>query len=249
MTEPRITIPPEIERIALSGDLSKLTEDQKVVYYNAVCASVGLNPLTNPFEYTILNGKLRLYPRANAADQLRQAHCISIHLTNRQLIGDTYHITASADSPDGRHDEATGVVWVKGLSGEGLANAYMKCETKAKRRVTLSMCGLQGFDSDEEPRVQSLVQPLAPQPTQPPILVDPPTLEAEEIPAAVQPEPSPQAEVQPEWMGFINEMAKCEWKKQVTPIKDQAREWFKKRREKVPPEFIAKMEAIEATLP
>ena len=27
------------------------------------------------------------------------------------------------------------------LNGEDLANAMMKCETKAKRRVTLSICG------------------------------------------------------------------------------------------------------------
>ena len=38
---------------------------------------------------------------------------------------------------------------IKGLVGEELANAYMKAETKAKRRVTLSICGLGWLDDSE----------------------------------------------------------------------------------------------------
>ena len=35
------------------------------------------------------------------------------------------------------------------MNGEALANAYMKAETKAKRRVTLSICGLGMLDETE----------------------------------------------------------------------------------------------------
>jgi hypothetical protein len=35
------------------------------------------------------------------------------------------------------------------LRGDALANAIMKCETKAKRRLTLSLCGLGMLDESE----------------------------------------------------------------------------------------------------
>jgi hypothetical protein len=37
--------------------------------------------------------------------------------------------------PQGPQDESTGAVPLGNLRGDALANAYMKCETKAKRRV------------------------------------------------------------------------------------------------------------------
>ena len=48
----------------------------------------------------------------------------------------------------GRIDAALGSVSIVGLRGEALSNAKMKAETKAKRRATLSICGL-GFVLDE----------------------------------------------------------------------------------------------------
>ena len=47
-----------IEKCLLDGDLSGLSDDQRASYYNQVCETVGLNPLTQPFQYIILNGKL-----------------------------------------------------------------------------------------------------------------------------------------------------------------------------------------------
>jgi CO/xanthine dehydrogenase Mo-binding subunit len=44
---------------------------------------------------------------------------------------------AMALDKDGKTDIATGAVNLRGLSGDPLCNAYMKCESKAKRRVTL----------------------------------------------------------------------------------------------------------------
>ena len=50
---------------------------------------------------------------------------------------------------DGRTDESTGVVSIGNLKGDFLANACMKAETKAKRRVTLSIVGLGFLDESE----------------------------------------------------------------------------------------------------
>ena len=51
--------PGEITRVLVQGDLKGLSEYQRADYYNAVCASLGLNPLTRPFDFLVLNGKLQ----------------------------------------------------------------------------------------------------------------------------------------------------------------------------------------------
>ena len=140
-----------LERVIVQGDLAQLTPAERVMYYRQVCESLGLNPLTRPFEYIILNGRLTLYARKDAADQLRRIHGISVRIVAREMIESLglYVVTARATTPDGREDEAIGAVSVKGLTGEALANAIMKAETKAKRRVTLSIVGLGWSDESE----------------------------------------------------------------------------------------------------
>lgn len=161
-----------MEMVLMAGDLSKLTADQRVAYYNAVCDSVGLNPLTKPFEYIVLNDKLTLYARRDATDQLRKIHKITVNIISREVVEQVYVVTAKASDQYGREDEAIGAVplvkedgeWktsqsgkryfagngtFKPLSPDDRANAMMKAETKAKRRVTLSICGLGFLDETE----------------------------------------------------------------------------------------------------
>jgi hypothetical protein len=143
-------LPPEVvERVVLGGDLTGLNPAQRAEYYHAVCRSLGLNPLTKPFEYLNLNGKLRLYALRDCADQLRRLHGISISIANRERLSDIYVVTARAKDRQGREDESTGAVTVGELKGDALANALMKAETKAKRRVTLSIAGLGWLDETE----------------------------------------------------------------------------------------------------
>jgi len=131
------------------GDLSGLDPEQRVNYYLKLCSSLGLNPLSKPFDYLMLNGRLVLYARKDATDQLRKLHKVSIIALEREQIGELMVVTASAAASDGRRDTAIGAVPVQGLKGESLANALMKAETKAKRRVTLSLCGLGMTDESE----------------------------------------------------------------------------------------------------
>jgi hypothetical protein len=138
-----------IEKVLLEGDLKPLTPQERLHYYNAICASLGLNPLTKPFAYIALNGKLQLYALKDCTEQLRKVHGVSITGVDPKQIGDLVVVVASASDRDGRVDSSTGAVNVKGLTGEALANAMMKCETKAKRRVTLSLCGLGMLDETE----------------------------------------------------------------------------------------------------
>ena len=138
-----------IESVITAGDLSKLNPVQRVNYYTAVCQSVGLNPLTKPFEYITLNGKMVLYARKDATDQLRDIRKVSITRLERERIDSVYVVTAYAQTVDGRTDSSMGAVNIEGLKGDALANALMKSETKAKRRVTLSICGLGMLDETE----------------------------------------------------------------------------------------------------
>jgi hypothetical protein len=138
-----------LEDVLLGGDLSRLSPKDRLSYYQHVCQSVGLNPLTKPFDYLKLSGRLVLYARKDATDQLRKIHGVSIEITHRERIEDVYEVTAVARTPDGRVDSDTGAVNIGGLKGEALANALMKATTKAKRRVTLSICGLGMLDETE----------------------------------------------------------------------------------------------------
>jgi hypothetical protein len=140
-----------MEKVIATGDLEALSPEQRVSYYRAVCDSVGLNWLTQPFQYIKLNGKLTLYATRAATDQIRSlpARNVSINVVARDRVEDVYLVTARATLPDGRTDESIGAVSIGALKGEALANALMKAETKAKRRVTLSICGLGWLDESE----------------------------------------------------------------------------------------------------
>src|SRR5262249_38485339 len=70
---------------------------------------------------------------------------ISVKLVSREVEDEILTVHAAAKDVDGRDDEDLGsVAFPQGLRGEARANAILKCVTKAKRRVTLSICGL-GF--------------------------------------------------------------------------------------------------------
>ena len=138
-----------VEHILGTGDLSKLTTHQRVEYYAAVCKSVGLNPLTRPFRFMSFQGQTVMYATRDCTDQLRQIRKISIAITDKRLDGDLFIVTAQATAADGRRDEDVGAVTIGKLMGEARANATMKAMTKAKRRVTLSICGLGMLSEDE----------------------------------------------------------------------------------------------------
>jgi hypothetical protein len=138
-----------MEQVIIKGDLSKLTPEERTKYYMKVCESIGLNPLTKPFEYIALNGKLQLYALKACTEQLRGIHDVSVTDLTETLVNDVFIVTAKVRNGDGRTDAAKGAVPIKGLTGEALANAMMKAETKAKRRATLSLCGLGWLDESE----------------------------------------------------------------------------------------------------
>lgn len=143
-----IEVSNKIETVLVSGDLSRLSPEERVLYYRAVCQSVGLNPLTRPFDYITLNGKLTLYARKDATDQLRKIHSVSIEDVSISELNDNYTVIVKGRDASGRTDVEIGVVSKRDMQGN-TANAQMKAVTKAKRRLTLSLCGLGMLDETE----------------------------------------------------------------------------------------------------
>ena len=114
--------------------------------------------------------KLVLYARAEAFDQIRSAKGMSVKVLKRETDKENGVYTVMVQGKlgsivDERLDEASASVpimkengsgvknaegksYFKGdgtyspMHGEDLSNAMMKCETKAKRRLTISMSGL-----------------------------------------------------------------------------------------------------------
>lgn len=146
------------EKVLIHGDLSKLTAAERLDYYSKVCESVGLNPLTKPFDYITLNGKLTLYAKRDCTDQLRHRDGVSVQIVSRESIDGVFIVTARA-TVGNRADESIGAVAIEGLKGDARANAIMKAETKAKRRVTLSICGLGLLDETEVDTVHDHHEP------------------------------------------------------------------------------------------
>lgn len=170
------------------NSLARLTKEQRMAYYLRVCNSLNLNPLTRPFEWLVSKSKtgdkLSLYARKECTEQLRRRDNVSAEIVAREMLpNELYAVTCRATIPagpgrDARHDESIGAVSLKGLAGEARANAVMAAETKAKRRVTLSICGMGFLDETEVeniPGAEALVEskpetkpttPPSPAPTQ-----------------------------------------------------------------------------------
>src|ERR1700759_1981578 len=104
-------IAPEImEKVLIGGDLSSLNAEQRVQYCLSVCKSLGLNPLTRPFDYILFDGKTILYARRDCAEQLRRRDKIEITSLERKTEDGLYIVIAKAKNGENRADEAIGAV-------------------------------------------------------------------------------------------------------------------------------------------
>jgi len=240
-----------LERVVVEGDLSKLSPAERVEYYRRVCDSLGLNPLTRPFQYIVLNGKLTLYATRDCTDQLRRIHRITVTIVSRERMEDIYVVTARATAPDGRSDESIGAVSIAGLKGDALANSLMRGETKAKRRATLSLVGLGWLDETETETVPG-ARPVevadtgeiadAPQPAV--------TERAEPAPQAPQPQ-QPVLKPVPEVARGLARVARLAERAGIerTKLRGVCRELFAKRPEDLTEAEIGQwIEALEAEI-
>jgi len=178
--------PEILEQLLAVNDLSVLTSAQRVKLIRMMCESLGLNPLTRPLQYVEFKSaegdssaaktKLSIYATKECTEQLRKIHQVSVEDLKREILDNICIVTAYVKDRTGRTDTSTGAValetsgkdpyiyngvqqpgWAaKPFNATQKANAIMKCETKAKRRATLSICGL-GFLDEVE--IESLIDP------------------------------------------------------------------------------------------
>jgi len=145
------------EAIILRGDLRGMTDAARAKYLGVLCKTIGLNPLLNPIQLIDFKdqGGVQCYVTRRGTDQLRKLYGISIEVLSQAEKDNTYtvHVKARHEAT-GRVDEDMAVLELvdrnkRALTGQERWNAMMKCMSKAKRRVTLSICGL-GFLSEDE---------------------------------------------------------------------------------------------------
>ena len=148
-SEVAVIDPTIIESIVTKGDLSGLNQVQKVQYYNYRCKQIGLDPSAKPFDLLNLSGKQVLYANAGATQQLCNLHRLSTQITGRERVDDIYIVSVRVTGADGRVSENQGAVSIANLKGDALANAVLKCTTKAIRRSVLAHCGLGMLDETE----------------------------------------------------------------------------------------------------
>lgn len=174
-----------LKAVIRNDDLRKLTDDQRFEYYIKVCEANGLDPLQQPYQFIVLNGKLTLYLQKRGAEQLRRKHDISIEVVEERYIPDlgVYMVRLRGTMPNGRTDEEVGVVPIpKNASPVDAANAIPKAYTKAKRRLTISMTGTVTADESPEEEVDEVHAP-AQVPAEP---HTPSARQTESTPAAMQ---------------------------------------------------------------
>jgi hypothetical protein len=129
------------------GDISKLTPNQQVAYYEERCKMAGLDPRSKPFQLLTLNGKMVLYCTNEGVQQLAFNRKLKVAITDRRVEFGVATVTVHVEDQDGRMTDDIGCVTVGNIKnelwpGEAQCNALMKAVTKAKRRSILSLCGL-----------------------------------------------------------------------------------------------------------
>lgn len=155
--------PETLNAIIMKGDWSLLSATEQREHYMTLCDSLGLRYLTQPFLFLDTNdGRTILYATRSCTDQLRQLYCLSSSITKREkdTSAKVYLVEVKIWDPFGREDFATGAAPLTDKDGDpldtiGVCNAIKKAETQAKRRATLSWCGLGILDESEIEHVRA----------------------------------------------------------------------------------------------
>ena len=150
-----------LEKVILQGDLSGLTNVERVIYNNKLCESLGINPLTKPIDYIRQGNRLSAFVNSQGMSQLRKLHRVSTTITDRSFLDkDTYQVIALASTAAGRSEESSAIICLvgkngKSLTGQDRANKMMATETKAKRRASLGLLGLPLLENNSEGKIET----------------------------------------------------------------------------------------------
>lgn len=209
-----------LEKLVVNGDVAALTPDQRIQWYYLRCEAAGLDPRTQPFQYVEMKkGGLKLYATKTASDQLIANRKLDVKILSREYNRDlyTYEVVARVKTQDGQEIDDAGVVSLDGLAREDLANAMLRCVTKAKRRTVLSACGLGMMDETEVETIadacvvrSELAAPAPPAPPRP-APSPPPIPRPRPAPPQPGPEPEPSRSEARAWIQDRIDEANSNW--------------------------------------
>ena len=163
------------DKYILSGDVSGLSNAEIVSVVVSLCDKHGFDPMQRPFDVIELPGKGKegdqyytpsrriIYANKTATAMIGRRDDVTVNVISRQLMGDTYIVSARAHSKSGRSVEDDGVVSLtdyngRKLTGKQLENKMMHCTTKATRRAMLQYGGLGMMDESEVVEIEGAVQ-------------------------------------------------------------------------------------------
>jgi hypothetical protein len=160
--EPDSSFARVVESLVLKGDISMLGPQDRAQYYVDSCRQLGLNPATQPLAILKLNGREILYPTRGATDQLAAIHKLTREIIDGPRVIDLggiklVYCVCRATHPNGRTETAVATVPLTDP-----VNVLMKCETKGKRRATLSILGLGMLDESELETIPERLKEQAP---------------------------------------------------------------------------------------
>lgn len=159
-----------VQRVSAQGkDTKALTQEERMATLAGLSRALGLNPLTNSVRFLPMQGGEVLYVTRQATDQI----AARLRLRRETLVGPEVRdiggqkmvfCQVRVTAPDGRSEVATATLPLRDP-----ANDLMKCETKAKRRATLSLAGLGLLTEEETETIPGVLRepPAAPPPAAP----------------------------------------------------------------------------------
>lgn len=140
-----------LEAVAGGKDTRALGSNDRRALLASLNRQLGLNPLSGGVQFLLTNGRETLYVTKQGTDQIARRE----KLVRETLKGPCVETMEGVKvvicqvcvkHPDGRAETCTATL---PFSTGGLVNDLMKVETKAKRRATLSLCGLGMLSEDE----------------------------------------------------------------------------------------------------
>ena len=137
-------------------DFESMSEKQRQDHYYAVCAAAGLDPALNLLKWTRMDDgsgtgakRLVLYATKGATNAIREIQGIDVTGLTDKTVAGAFVVTATAKNKKGRTDIAMGAASLEGKRGKALEKAFALAQTRATRRVTLQMSGLDLLDESE----------------------------------------------------------------------------------------------------
>jgi hypothetical protein len=162
----QLTQAKDIADFLITGNLASFSKEKQIELMVNICKEVGVSPILRPLQLINFQGKSIWYLSASGAEAIAAKLGIIIETLEEKELTDkcVAMIRVKGTLPNGRTDTATaylsiGSANLKGevttLKGEAYANAMMKLESKARRRLIVRLAGLKDEYVPEESEIET----------------------------------------------------------------------------------------------